>query len=430
MVTNFSCVRKELKSYLETNPLESWLKSRLPQGFEPFYASIDIRDAEYKLAPVDANLYPAGFNNICSEDLESSVEILRPLLIRHFGKIPKKIGILPELHTRNPFYVDNLYELRQIFRRLGCETEIGWWDPKMYQKHFVLHTSDHRELSVYPFWKVDRKLHFLPFEPEFILLNNDFSSGYPPELLELEQPLEPSPQLGWHTRKKSDFFENYNTLAQELAEKAGLDPWHLQIQTKLVSNISFEEKKGLEQVAEAAELILGQMRKQYEMRKLSEEPSVFIKSNSGTYGMGILKIESGEKLLNLNRRERNKMAVGKNHLVTHEVIIQEGIPTRFKIDGVYAEPVIYLLGQNLMGGFLRKNPERGRLDNLNSKGMVFEKLCISDLRNSVERDLELELVYGTIAQLSCAAMTLEIEKLLTPSRKKNYLGSAHEERSM
>ena len=34
----------------------------------PFYSSFDIRDSGFKLGPVDANIFPAGFNNICQQD--------------------------------------------------------------------------------------------------------------------------------------------------------------------------------------------------------------------------------------------------------------------------------------------------------------------------------------------------------------------------
>src|SRR5438552_374223 len=107
------CVRTRLKEHLSSQPLGDWLAKRVPQEFEPFYASIDLRDAGFKLAPVDANLYPAGFNNICPEDLDRAEEILKPLLVRHLGRLPKQIAILPEAHTKNLFYADNLFELRK-----------------------------------------------------------------------------------------------------------------------------------------------------------------------------------------------------------------------------------------------------------------------------------------------------------------------------
>ncbi len=410
-------VREAIKTHLSNESICDWIKKRVPLQFEPFYASIDLRDAGFKLAPVDANLYPAGWNNVCADDLEHSPEIVKPMLIRHLGHLPKRIAILPEAHTKNPYYVENLYELRQVFRRIGIEAEVGWFPTEPGSTHekgappVTLATTDDRTITAYPFWREGNKLLFEPFEPEFILINNDFSSGFPKLLEGLEQPLEPSPRMGWHTRKKSDFFHHYNKLAGELAVDAGIDPWHVQVATELVDNVDFNENIGMDRIAASVDRVIGNLKLEYERRGIKEQPFVFVKNNAGTYGMGILRVESGAELLELNRRERNKMAVGKNHLQVHDVVVQEGIPTRFQVEGVYAEPVMYLMGCDLFGGFLRKNPNRGKIDNLNSKGMVFQKLCMADLRHGADRDLELELVYGTIARLSAAAIALEIAKV-------------------
>ena len=47
----------------------------------PFYCSVDLRNAGYKLAPVDTNLFPAGFNNLnptlrplCVQAVQTAVE--------------------------------------------------------------------------------------------------------------------------------------------------------------------------------------------------------------------------------------------------------------------------------------------------------------------------------------------------------------------
>lgn len=410
------CVRVNLKQILNQIDLPDWLEKKCSRKYESFYSSIDIRDAGFKLAPVDANLYPAGFNNICSDDLESSSELLRDLLQRHLGFIPTRVVILPEAHTKNLNYLDNLIELKQMFIRLGIETEIGWWS-KDVTEFFIMKAASGREVRVHPFIKKNRRLSLYlsdgnSFDPEFILVNNDFSSGYPNELDDIEQRLEPSPKLGWHTRKKSDFFNYYNQLASELALQLNLDPWCIQVQTKVVQNVDFAIGQGLDRIALAVDELLKNIQTEYIKRGIREKPFVFVKSNSGTYGMGIMKVESSDEILKMNRREKNKMSVVKNQLEVHDVIVQEGIPTRFQLDGVYAEPAIYLLGHDLMGGFLRKNPMRGKGDNLNAKGMVFQKLCISDLKSNTERDLELELVYGTIAQLSAAAMSMELKKIL------------------
>lgn len=422
-------VRSALKEHLApkgnvTETLCEWISKRAPYRFEPFYSSFDIRDAGFKLAPVDGNLYPAGFNNICSDDLEASPEIVKPLLKKHLGATPKRIAILPEAHTKNKYYADNLYELRQIFRRIGIEAEVGWLSTEGQhekgQPKVELTTSDGRIVEAFPFWREGSRLVFAPFEPEFILINNDFSSGFPEILADLTQPIEPSPRMGWHTRRKSDFFHHYNRLANELANAAGIDPWHVQVATKLVEQVDFDENAGMDRIAAAVDQTIEELRREYSRRNINEQPFVFVKNNAGTYGMGILRVESGAELLALNRRERNKMAVGKNHLMVHDVIVQEGIPTRFQVDGVYSEPVIYMMGHELLGGFLRKNPNRGKVDNLNSKGMVFQKLCLSDLRHGADRDLELELVYGTIARLSAAAISLEIANIESKQAEQKH----------
>ncbi len=44
--------------------IEAWFRSAWRETHAPFYASVDLRNAGYKIAPVDTNLFPAGFNNL------------------------------------------------------------------------------------------------------------------------------------------------------------------------------------------------------------------------------------------------------------------------------------------------------------------------------------------------------------------------------
>jgi glutamate--cysteine ligase len=145
-----------------------------------------------------------------------------------------------------------------------------------------------------------------------------------------------------------------------------------------------------------------------------------VKNNSGTYGMGIMVVHSAEEVRSMNRRTKHKMSVGKNKMPIHSVAVQEGVPTATLVDRLAAEPVIYLYGTELIGGFLRTNTEKGDEDNLNSQGMVFKMLCMSDLRE-LESDSEdgdalkkkpiLEIVYGTIARVSALATGRELAEL-------------------
>jgi glutamate--cysteine ligase len=168
--------------------------------------------------------------------------------------------------------------------------------------------------------------------------------------------------------------------------------------------------------------MLEDLKEEYQRKKVLYDPFVFIKNNAGTYGMGIMVVKDAEELLHMNRRTKNKMSMGKNNREIDSVCIQEGIPTTTLIDRLASEPVIYLSGGELIGGFLRTNPERGVDDNLNSQGMVFKKLCMADLRED-EEDLDappyLELVYGSIAKLSSLAAGMEL-KSLQPQRSSSH----------
>ena len=63
--------------------IEAWFRSQWRKAPAPLYASVDLRNAGYKIAPVDTNLFPAGFNNLnpvfeslCIQSAQSALERL------------------------------------------------------------------------------------------------------------------------------------------------------------------------------------------------------------------------------------------------------------------------------------------------------------------------------------------------------------------
>jgi glutamate--cysteine ligase len=402
--------------------LDAWYQEHASAAPPPFYCSIDLRDSGHKIAPVDSNLYPAGFNNICPEDIRAASPVIRAQLeswARGRGShAPRRVLILPERHTSNANYIENLYFLHHILENAGYQVELGWYGEMpegTSGDHVRLRSASGKELEARPI-RIDAGVVSTgAFVPDFILLNNDFSAGYPEPLDAVTQPILPSHALGWHTRRKSDHFEHYNRLAAEFASIAGIDPWIIQVDTEAVDGVNFNEEKGVEQVAQAVDRILSRSREAYARHQVAEDPFVFVKNNSGTYGMGIMVAKSADELRHMNRRTKNKMSVGKNHRAIESVVVQEGIPTATLVDRLAAEPVIYLFGCELIGGFLRTNTERGTEENLNSPGMVFRKLCMSDLRRPPEDDEPggeplLERVYGSIARISALATGVELAR--------------------
>ena len=89
----------ELESkFLESSTqIEHWLRGQWLEHTPPFYSSCDLRNSGFKLAPVDTNLYPGGFNNLnpaflplCVQAAMSAIEKICPearnLLLRMGAK--------------------------------------------------------------------------------------------------------------------------------------------------------------------------------------------------------------------------------------------------------------------------------------------------------------------------------------------------------
>src|SRR6186713_1641413 len=123
--------KKDLAKKIRAKQSEicDWYRKHAENAPPPFYCSVDLRDSGYKIVPVDSNLYPAGFNNICPEDNRTAAPIFRAQLeavaSQRGLEAPKRILIIPELHTQNGYYIENLFYLRQIVENAGFEVRVG-----------------------------------------------------------------------------------------------------------------------------------------------------------------------------------------------------------------------------------------------------------------------------------------------------------------
>src|SRR5512143_535593 len=117
--------------FLDRMPdIERWLRTRWQEHAVPFYASVDLRNAGFKLAPVDTNLFPGGFNNLNPAFLPLCVQAIQAAVER---VCPDARGVLlvPENHTRNTFYLQNVETLRGILRLAGMAVRVGTLNPEI-----------------------------------------------------------------------------------------------------------------------------------------------------------------------------------------------------------------------------------------------------------------------------------------------------------
>jgi glutamate--cysteine ligase len=93
---------------LESMPaIERWFRLEWMEHTPPFYTSVDLRNAGFKLAPVDTNLFPGGFNNLTPEMLPLAVQAAMAA-IEKICPEAKNLLLIPERHTRNTFYLLNV----------------------------------------------------------------------------------------------------------------------------------------------------------------------------------------------------------------------------------------------------------------------------------------------------------------------------------
>ena len=403
------------RRFLDRMPdIERWLRTQWQEHAVPFYASVDLRNAGFKLAPVDTNLFPGGFNNLNPAFLPLCVQAIQAAVER---VCPDARGVLlvPENHTRNAFYLQNVDTLRNILAQAGMRVRIGSLIPGLAEPTTVaLHSGG--TLLLEPIVRKGRRVGVGDFDPCMVLLNNDLSAGPPAALQDLDQPVAPPIEAGWYNRKKSHHFRVFHALAKEFGALLEIDPWLIDPYFGVCGLINFDERQGEECLASNVATLLDRIRAKYAEYGIEEKPFAIVKADAGTYGMGIMTVRDASDVIGLNRKERNKMSVVKEGLEVSSVIIQEGVPTFESIHDAIAEPVVYMIDRFVVGGFYRVHTERGKDENLNAPGARFEPLafeapCIPDLAGPAGCAPNRFYAYGVVARLAQLAAAIEIEEL-------------------
>lgn len=392
--------------------IESWLRHQWLEHPPPFYTSVDIRNAGFKVAPVDTNLFPAGFNNLNPAFVPLAVQAAQSAVERWLPSA-MRVLLIPESHTRNTFYLESLASLRDLLQLAGLEVRIGSFAEDLEHPR-KLPLPSGRTLRLEPVRREGRRVAVGDFSPCLVLLNNDLAAGPPPELEDIEQVIVPPLHLGWSTRLKSDHFRFYQAVAGELADLVDIDPWLVDPLFSNCGEISFMKREGEECVAENVAALLGRIERKYREYGVEKKPFVVIKADAGTYGMAVMTAQSPEDVRDLNRKQRTRMATGKGGKEVSKVIVQEGVYTFETWDRAVAEPVVYMIDRYVVGGFYRVHMARGENENLNAPGMRFEPLafaesCITpDQTREPDAEPNRFYAYGVIARLAMLAAAREI----------------------
>ncbi|SPJ18548.1 Glutamate--cysteine ligase [Burkholderiales bacterium] len=362
--------------------IEHWFRLQWLEHTPPFYGSVDLRNAGFKLAPVDMNLFPGGFNNLSDDALPCAVQAAQ-VAVERICPDARRLLLVPERHTRNVHYLLNVARLVRILSSTGLEVRIGSLAEELTEPTTISLPGAER-LLVEP----------LP-----------------------DQTLLPPLHAGWSVRRKSNHFACYDEVAGTFARLVQVDPWMINPLFARCGEVDFRDTASNECLVSQVDQLLAAIREKYQTYDIQQKPFVIVKADAGTYGMGIMTVHDASEVAALNRKQRNKMAIVKEGLHVSEVIIQEGVPSFEKVEHGVAEPVVYMIDRYVVGGFYRVHPGRGIDENLNAPGMHFVPLAfhcscnLPDPRAAPGASaLNRFYIYGVIGRLALLAAALELER--------------------
>ena len=401
---------------LDSTPaIERWFRLEWMEHQPPFYCSVDIRNAGFKLAPVDTNLFPGGWNYLTPEMLPLAVQAAMAA-IEKICPEARNLLVVPENNISDSFYLSNILQLKRIFHQAGLNVRFGSLSAEI-KEPTTLNLPTGESITIEPLIRTDRRLGLKDFDPCTILLNNDMSAGIPGILEDLhEQYLLPPLHAGWSVRRKSTHFKAYEEVAKRFGKLVGVDPWLINPMYAQCGEVNFAEGLGFECLTTNVDALLTRIKRKYKEYGINEKPFVVVKADNGSRGMGIMTVRDVKDLDVLNGKTKNMMSMIQDGRALSEFIIQEGVLTNERVSDAVAEPVVYMIDRYVVGGFYRVHAERGVDENLNAPGASFVPLAFADsgrLPKPGEKPGSSSpnrfYMYGVIARLAMLAASYELE---------------------
>jgi glutamate--cysteine ligase len=406
---------------LDSTPaIERWFRLEWMEHTPPFYCAVDVRNAGFKLAPVDTNLFPDGWNNLTPEMLPLAVQAAMAA-IEKICPEARNLLVVPDNHTQNSFYLANILQLKRIFHQAGLNVRFGSLDATI-KTPTTLKLPTGEAITLEPLNRTDRRLALKDFDPCTILLNNDLAAGIPGMLEDVnEQYLLPPLHASGSVRSKVNHFKAYEEVAKRFGKLIGVDSWLINPMFTHCGLVNVATGEGFDNLANQVDALLTKIKRKYKEYGIHEKPFVLVKCNSGsgegTCGMGIMTVRDVKDLAAWAAKN-NKKPLDKKQASNPvmDIIIQEGVQTNERVNAAVAEPVVYMMDRYVVGGFYRIHADRGVDENLNAPGASYVPLAFADsgrLPQPGEKPGSSSpnrfYMYGVIARLAMLAASYELE---------------------
>ncbi len=391
--------------------IERWFRLEWMEHTPPFYSSVDVRNAGFKLAPVDTNLFPGGWNNLTPPMLPLAVQAAMAA-IEKICPEARNLLLIPENKASSTFYLSNVAQLQRIFHMAGLNVRIGSIDPAI-KKTTTIELPNGESVTLEPVIRGKRRIGVKDFDPCTILLNNDLSAGVPGILEELhEQYLLPPLHAGWDTRRKSKHFKCYEEVAKRLGKLLGVDPWLINPMFEKCGEVNLSEGVGMDCLSTNVDALLAKIRRKYKEYGIKEKPFVVVKADNGSHGMGIVTVRDVKDLAALAERAKSQ----STNTPACDILVQEGVLTKERMNDAVAEPVVYMMDRYVVGGFYRIHADRGIDENLNAPGSSYVPLAFDQSTHLPQPGVKPGAsapnrfyMYGVVGRLAMLAASYELE---------------------
>ena len=393
--------------------IERWFRLEWMEHTPPFYCSVDVRNSGFKLAPVDTNLFPEGWNNLTKPMLPLAVQAAMAA-IEKICPEARNLLIVPQNQVRNTFYLSNLSQLRQIFQMAGLNVRIGSISPDV-KKSTTIELPSGESITLEPVIRTRGRIGVKDFDPCTILLNNDLSTGVPGILEDLhEQYLLPPLHAGWATRRNSNHVKCFEEVAKRFGKLVGVDHWLVTPMVDRVGKVDLSTEAGYQKLSGAVDGLLAKIKKKYKEYGIKEKPFVVVKDDNRNNGMGLLSVRDVKDLVSLKMAAAPKDRTSVN--AEHDILLQEGVLTNERVNEGVAEPVVYLMDRYVVGGFYRVHADRSMDENLNAPGSSYVPLAFAESTHLPQPGVRPGAsapnrfyMYGVIARLAMLAASYELE---------------------
>lgn len=417
LVTTLTGPINELEQrVLDSMPaIERWFRLEWMEHTPPFYSSVDVRNAGFKLAPVNTSLFPDGWNNLSPEMLPLAVQAAMAA-IEKICPEARNLLLIPENRSTNTTYLSSLAQLRRIFHMAGLNVRIGSIDPAI-KKTTTFDLPNDESVTLVPVVRGKRRLGAKDFDPCTILLNNDLSAGVPGILEDVhEQYLLPPLHAGWPTRRKSKHAKCYEEVAKRMGKLLGVDPWLINPLFDQCAQLNWVDGTAMECLSASVDSLLAKIRRKYKEYGIKEKPFVVLKSDNAAPGMGHMMVRDAKELQALDPALKTQLPGTMGGRPVDAILIQEGVLTQERLNDAVAEPVVFMMDRYVVGGYYRIHAQPGDPQNPAAPEAGFAPLAFEHSTHlpqpggkpgaSIPNRF---YMYGMVARLAMLAASYELE---------------------